>query len=136
MRLRRRARGRGSIRGRGDRAGPTSTALPGGAGRRRGSSATAGSGERRCAGVVVVLVTGLEPLELLDGVDDFSDVEERVALEPDVDEGRLHPREHLGDPSLVDVADDAALILALDEDFDDLIVLENGHARIVAAPRR
>jgi hypothetical protein len=36
-------------------------------------------------------------------------------------------------PSLVDVADDAALILALDEDLDDLVVLENGDARVVRA---
>ncbi len=86
--------------------------------------------------VVVVLVAGFEPLELLDGVDDFRDVEERVALEPDVDERRLHPREDLGDPSLVDVADDAALILAFDENLDDLIVLENGDARVVRPTRR
>ena len=82
--------------------------------------------------VLVVIVSG-EALELLDGVDDFSDVEKRVALEPDVDERRLHPGEDLRDPPLVDVADDAALILALDEDLDDLVVLENGDARIVRA---
>jgi hypothetical protein len=80
--------------------------------------------------VVLVLIAG-ELFELLDGVDDFSDVQEGVALEPDVDERRLHPREDFRHPPLVDVADDAALILALDEDLDDLVVLENGHARVV-----
>ena len=83
---------------------------------------------RRC----VVLVAGFEPLEFLDRVDDLRNVQERVALEPDVDEGRLHPRKHLGHSSFVDVANDAALILAFDENFDDLIVLENRHARVVA----
>ena len=83
----------------------------------------------------VVIVAG-EALELLDGVDDLSDVEEGVALEADVDEGRLHAGQDLRDPPLVDVADDAALILALDEDLDDLVVLENGDARIVRARRR
>jgi hypothetical protein len=90
-----------------------------------GSGAIVGDG-----GNVVFVVTG-ELLELLDGVDDLSDVEEGVALEPDVDEGRLHPGEHLRHPPFVDVADHAALILALDEDFDDLVVLEYGDARVV-----
>ena len=97
-----------------------------------GGIGQADGGVRLLVLVVLVVVAG-EALELLDGVDDFSDVEERVALEPDVDERRLHPREDLGDPSLVDVADDAALILALDEDLDDLVVLENGDARVVRA---
>ena len=60
---------------------------------------------------------GLELLELLEGVDDVGDVEEPVALEADVDEGGLHAGQHLRDPALVDVADDAALPLALDEDL-------------------
>jgi hypothetical protein len=80
--------------------------------------------------VVVVFITG-ELLELLDGVDDFSDVEKRVALEADVDKRGLHAREDLGHASLVDVADDAARILAFDEDLDDLVVLEDRDARVV-----
>ena len=97
---------------------------------------SAGTRERRrapCPSVVFVVIVAGELLELLDGVDDLSDVEKRVALEADVDERRLHPGEDLGDPPLVDVADDAALILALDEDLDDLVVLENGDARVVRA---
>ena len=74
----------------------------------------------------------LELLELLERVDDVGDVEEAVALEAEVDEGRLHAGQDLGDPALVDVADDAALPLALDEDFGDLVVLEDGHHRFVA----
>ncbi len=81
----------------------------------------------------LVLVVAGQPLELLDGVDDFRDVEERVALEADVNEGGLHAGEDFVDPALVDVADNAALILALDEDLDDLVVLEDGDPRLVVA---
>ena len=104
--------------------------------RRHLALATATGSAAGSAGFVVVFVARLEALELLDGVDDFSDVEERVALEADVDERRLHPGQDLRDPALVDVADDAALILALDEDLDDLVVLEDGDARVVGARRR
>src|SRR5207237_7309956 len=83
-------------------------------------------------GAGIVLVLSGEAFEFLDGVDDLRNVQERVALEPDIDERRLHPRQDLRDASLVDVADDPALILALDEDLDDLVVRENGHARVVA----
>ena len=61
-----------------------------------------------------------------------ADVEEAVALEADVDEGGLHAGQDLRHPSLVDVADDAALALALDEDLGDQVVLEDGHLRLVA----
>ena len=81
----------------------------------------------------LVLVAGLEPVELLDGVDDLGDVEERVALEADINEGGLHAGQHLRDPALVDIADHAALTLALDEDLDDLIVFEDRDTRVVVA---
>ena len=74
----------------------------------------------------------LRPFRISAGVDDLRDVEERVALEADVNKRRLHAGEDLRYPALVDVANHPALILALDEDLDDLVVLENGHARVVA----
>ena len=73
-----------------------------------------------------------ELVELLQRVDDVRDVEEAVALEPEVDEGGLHAGEDFRDPALVDVADDAALPFALDEDFRDQVVFEDGHHRFVA----
>ncbi len=98
------------------------------------SAAAAASGGRRAQrdDRFVFIVAG-EPLEFLDGVDDLRDVEERVAFEADVNEGGLHAGENLVHPALVDVANDAALILALDEDFDDLVVLEDGDPRLVVA---
>ena len=74
----------------------------------------------------------LELVELLERVDDVGDVEEAVALEAEVDEGGLHAGQDFRDPALVDVADDAALPFALDEDFGDEVVFENGHHRLVA----
>ena len=74
----------------------------------------------------LVVVSGLEAFEFLDGIDDFRDVQERVALEPDVNKGGLHAGQDFGDPALVDIADNAALPFALDENLDDLVVLENG----------
>ena len=80
-----------------------------------------------------VFIVAREPLEFRDGVDDFRDVEERVAFEADVNEGGLHAGENLVHPAFVDVANDPALILALDEYFDDLVVLEDGDPRLVDA---
>ena len=98
------------------------------------SPARTGSGTASAtAGEAVLLVARFEAVELLDGVDDFGDVEKRVALEADVNERGLHAGEHLRDPALVDVADHAALTLALDEDLDDLILLENRDAGVVIA---
>ena len=45
---------------------------------------------------------------------------------------RLHAGQNLGHPSLVDVADDAALALALDENFSGEVLFEDGHHRLVA----
>src|SRR5438105_5522035 len=84
------------------------------------------------AGGAAVAFVGFEPVELLERVDDVGDVEEAVAFEADVDERRLHAGEDLRDAALVDVADDAALPLALDEDLGHEVVLEDGHYRLVA----
>src|SRR5262249_52790304 len=46
------------------------------------------------------------------------DVEKRVAVEADRDEGRLHARQDAVDAALVDVADDALAPAALVEDLD------------------
>ena len=95
------------------------------AGRRVGLGAgvVSGHGDRQ----LLVVLEGL-----FGGADDVRDVQEGVAFETEVNERRLHPRQDLRDPALVDVADDAARLLALDEDFDDLIVLEDRHAGLVA----
>ena len=46
------------------------------------------------------------------------------------------PGSTLRDPALVDVADDAALALALDEDFGDEVVFEDGHHAFRGRSRR
>ena len=79
-----------------------------------------------------VVVVGRELVELVHRVDHIVDVEEPVALQADVDEGRLHAGKDLRDPAFVDVADDPALPLAFDEHFGHEVVLENGHDGFVA----
>ena len=83
--------------------------------------------------LVGLFVARLQPFEFLDCVDDLGDIEERVALQADVNERGLHAGEDLRDPPLVDIANDTARLLALDEDLDDLIVLENGDPCVVVA---
>ncbi len=80
----------------------------------------------------LVLVVARELVELVERVDDVGDVEEAVALEAEVDEGGLHAGQDFRDPALVDVADDAAVPFAFDEDFGDEIVFEDGHHGLVA----
>ena len=65
--------------------------------------------------------------------DDVGDVEEAVAFETEVNEGRLHAGQHFRYPALVDVANHAARALALDEDLGNLIVLEDRDPCFVGA---
>ena len=87
----------------------------------------------RSLGLVVPLaLSGLVRIVHRRGVlGDVRDVEEPVALETDVDEGGLHPGEHLRYAAFVDVADDAALAFALDEELCDEIVFQDGDTRFV-----
>ena len=108
--------------------------------RRRPAAPAAGLSRRRRAfadwrpagGAEVVLV-GLEAVELLEGGDDVRDVEKAVALETEVNERRLHAGQDFRHPALVEIANDAARPLALDEDLGDLIVLEDRDPCFVGA---
>ena len=57
----------------------------------------AARGRLRPGVVFVLFVARLEALELLDGVDDLRDVEERVALQAYVNKGGLHAGQHFGE---------------------------------------
>ena len=70
-------------------------------------------------------------VELLEILDDVGDVEKRVALQPEVDEGRLHAGKDLRDAPFVDVADDGAMARPLDPKLDDLPVLEDGDSGLM-----
>jgi hypothetical protein len=61
-------------------------------------------------------------------------VEERGAIQPDVDEGALHARQHACHLAQVDVADQAALERALDVQLLHRAVLDDGHARFLRSP--
>jgi hypothetical protein len=60
-------------------------------------------------------------------------VEEGALLEADVDEGRLDAGEHGFHAAEIDVADGAAMVGTIDEQLDELVVLEDGNARLALA---
>src|SRR6056297_111414 len=57
-------------------------------------------------------------------------MQERRALEADVHECRLHSRQYAAHPALVDVARDASTARALDEDFLQDTVFQQGCPRL------
>ncbi len=69
--------------------------------------------------------------ELFQVFDEIGDVEEGVAVQPDVYEGRLHPGQDPGDPAFVDAADQSELFLALNVNFDDSPLFQQGHLGLV-----
>jgi hypothetical protein len=63
-------------------------------------------------GVPVSVIVILEILE------NVADVQEGVAIKPDVHESGLHARKHPRDTAFVDTADQRELFFALDVNFD------------------
>ena len=61
-------------------------------------------------------------------------VEEGALLLPDVHEGGLDAREHRLDPAEIDVADRAAMVGAVDQQLDQPVVFQDGHAGLPLAP--
>ena len=61
-------------------------------------------------------------------------MEKGALLLPDVDEGGLDAGEHRLDPAEVDVADHAAVVGTVDQQLDEPVVLEDGHAGLPLAP--
>ena len=64
-------------------------------------------------------------------LEDVGDVQEGGTLEADLDEGRLHARQHALDLAQIDVADDAAAGFALDVQFLHHVAFEHGHPRFL-----
>ena len=64
-------------------------------------------------------------------VEDVGDVEKGRLLQADIDEGRLHPRQDANDLPLIDVADNPPFPVALDVEFGDVAVLDEGDAGFV-----
>ena len=73
---------------------------------------------------------GAAPISVLSGlgVRDVRGVQERGALEPDVDERRLHAGQHALHAALVEIADDAAPALPLDEQLRQHAVFDERRA--------
>ena len=64
---------------------------------------------------------------------DVGDVQERRALEADLDERALHAGQHARDAAEIDVADEAARARALDVQLLHHALLEHGDARFLRA---
>ena len=58
-------------------------------------------------------------------------VQERGALQADIDEGRLHARQHPGNPAFVDVADQSTAAGPLQKHLLQHAVFDDGRARLV-----
>ncbi len=65
--------------------------------------------------------------------DEVGRVEEGALLHADVDECRLDSRQHGINLSQVHVANHATVIWTIDEQLDQLLVLQNRHARLTRA---
>jgi hypothetical protein len=71
------------------------------------------------------------PVAVLPVLPDVGDVQERRALEADLDEGALHARQHARHPSEIDVADQAARAHALHVELLHDALLEHRDARFL-----
>ena len=61
-------------------------------------------------------------------------MEERALLLTDVDERCLDARQHGLDPTQIDVADRAPVVRPVDEQLDQTVVFQDGHAGFPLAP--
>ena len=86
------------------------------------------------ADVIVVEPPGGSPMRsyepFVDDVPDVRGVQERRALEPEVDKCGLHARQHARDPPLIYVSDDPAAAFALHEDLLQHAVFDQRDARL------
>jgi hypothetical protein len=76
----------------------------------------------------------VEQLLLLSRSEHVGDVEERGAFDlgSEVDERRLHPRQHPRHLAPVDVSDDASVLLAFDEELGEAPILDHRDADLGA----
>jgi hypothetical protein len=73
---------------------------------------------RQRRGRVLLLLVGVHWIIVFQIFENVADIQERVAVETDVDESGLHTGKDAGDFSFVDAADQCELFFALDVDFD------------------
>jgi len=70
-----------------------------------------------------VLGSRYQLVVLLCVLEEVGNIEERVALQTDIDERRLHSRQYLRHSSFIDIAHDSFRALSLDHEFDEFVVL-------------
>jgi hypothetical protein len=74
-------------------------------------------------------------VEVLVFLKEVGDVQERVALQPQVHERRLHSRQNAGDSSFVNTTGERIFIGALEVNFTQQIVFDQGHLGLVPIGR-
>ncbi len=84
-------------------------------------------------GGLLVLVFRVGRLIVLIRLQQVGCMEERALLQPDVHECGLDAGKHRLDLAQVDVAHYAAMVGPVDQEFDQAIVFEDGHARLALA---
>jgi hypothetical protein len=75
-------------------------------------------GRRRRGGLGVRFRLAMAVIVVFQIFEYVADVEESVAIEPDVDESGLHSGKHAGNAAFVDTADERELFFAFDVNFD------------------
>ena len=68
-------------------------------------------------------------------LEEIRDVEKRVPVQPDIHKSRLHARQDARYAALMDAPGQGIFVFALEINFDDLVVLEYRHLRLVAVGR-
>ena len=64
-------------------------------------------------------------------IENVGDIEEGCFLQTDINEGRLHAREHPDDSAAVDVADNSQFTVALDVELGNVAALQEGNPRLM-----
>ena len=110
----------------------------GAAGTLAGAGAAQAAAARHCAlrNAVqledLLLHAGHDLVVLLVVLEEIRNIEERIAVQADIDERRLHARQHPRHPAFVDASRQRIFVFALMINFDYLIVFDDRHACFVA----
>ena len=85
-----------------------------------------GGGAFSTSSVTLLRLIDDDPLKLFLFVEEIRDIKEGVAFESDIDESRLHSRQHAHHAPFINVADDALIAFAaLDVKLGNLLVFDD-----------
>jgi hypothetical protein len=82
-----------------------------------------------------ILNAGYDLVVLFVVLEEVGNIQERVPIQSDIDECRLHSGQNTRDPAFVDAAGQRILVFALMVDFDHLVVFDHRYAGLVPVGR-